>query len=517
MKQKMMVLLAVFMLGIGMAGCTDSPEPADPADTVVESETVCIPDVSYTTKPVTYAEPGGSVFGMKTYMDTATVGSVTYAFEGSISQADRAACMKQTALWLERLGAEKELCIYVYNESTYDSDLITDGSVYTHVQDWQGTAYGVSLIRGLYGAYCNYGMAYGYANHLRGESDTPAPEFPADFAYYDLNDLCFHPDFVSAEEIAVVGNIANAFVKEYIAVNGVAKFQKILSWSGSVSECGKANEALTEFYGSKGVQTHLSEVLYSFGGHSFDYTAACAYATFYVEDDWTDTANATYPEFVVYDGYLNRDYAKTKAYFETNVAQMKQYQELFARGEYDHSLEITFSNDLVFSDVSCYLHGVHRIHLVSTVSLMHEYIHSLTVAGNIGEKWAVEGLATYYSTVYNAYAIPYWTYDYRTCQVGYMQQYREKMGMDIDFVRERGIMDHVMVYCLDMYDPNASYGAGSSFLYYLVTRFGERPVLDYILKNHDLSTLTEQSFDELIAEWREYMEATYSDYEKYPK
>lgn len=511
MKRIASLMLAWSTLCTAFLGCTPSKAPDG---MVSETETAAPSEVTYVTKPVSYTEPGGSYFGMKTYMETATVGSVTYSFEKCIPETDRAACMEQTAAWLGKLNTERELRIYVYSDSTYDSDYVADGAIYTHTRDWQSIEYGIAILRGLFGEFCNYGMAYGYANYLRGQSDTSSRPFDGDFAYYDLNDLCFHPDFVSTEDLEAVRAIANLFVSEYIATNGVPKFHEILTLSGSVTDCGKANEVLEEFYASKGIETELSTVLYGFGGRSYDYSAACEYAEFYVVDDWVDTSNAFYPDFEVYDGYLNSDYVKTKAYFETNIEQMKQYQNLFNCDEYDHGVEITFSNDLVFSEVSCYLPSEHRIHVTSIVSLMHEYIHSLTSSGSIGEKWSVEGLATYYSSAYNAYAIPFWEYDCNTSAENHVQQFREKLGREFDPVQDLVTLDHVMVYCHDQYDPNISYGAGSSFMHYLVTRFGERSVLDYILKNHDLSTLTELSFEEMVLEWRTYIETNYSDYKK---
>lgn len=63
-----------------------------------------------------------------------------------------------------------------------------------------------------------------------------------------------------------------------------------------------------------------------------------------------------------------------------------------------------------------------------------------------------------------------------------------------------------------MYDE--PYFAGSAFIDYLVDRFGERAVLDYFLVHHDLSRLTDKSMDDLMLEWKSYLEERFKDYEK---
>ncbi|MBO5300463.1 MAG: hypothetical protein J6B51_10395, partial [Clostridia bacterium] len=85
MKKTLKSLLILFAC-VTLFGCTNEEIPKD--------ETIQKEDISYTTQQVLYAESQG-FFSMKTYMQTATVNSVTYFFEKSVSEEERLSCINQ--------------------------------------------------------------------------------------------------------------------------------------------------------------------------------------------------------------------------------------------------------------------------------------------------------------------------------------------------------------------------------------------------------------------------------------
>ena len=66
----------------------------------------------------------------------------------------------------------------------------------------------------------------------------------------------------------------------------------------------------------------------------------------------------------------------------------------------------------------------------------------------------------------------------------------------------------------DVYDPDHNYRTGASFIYYLNDTYGERKIIDYICDNHDLTTFTDKTYDELVEDWKNYIEEKYSGYSK---
>ena len=55
-----------------------------------------------------------------------------------------------------------------------------------------------------------------------------------------------------------------------------------------------------------------------------------------------------------------------------------------------------------------------------------------------------------------------------------------------------------------------SYVAYGAFIDFLFRKFGEREVLEYLLVNHDLSTLTDLSVNELSFAWQEDVEERFA-------
>ena len=94
----------------------------------------------------------------------------------------------------------------------------------------------------------------------------------------------------------------------------------------------------------------------------------------------------------------------------------------------------------------------------------------------------------------------------------YVQEYKEKIGRDINMETDFTEIENIAVYSRSYYDPNCSYVAGSSFVAYMVSQLGEDEVIDMIFSEQGV----EQSmYEEMVDDWTSYIKANYGDYTKY--
>ena len=240
--------------------------------------------------------------------------------------------------------------------------------------------------------------------------------------------MCFNESFTTSNDIAVAKGIACAFVDAYINQHGEQALQQLLSAPS------KSINALAAYYTENGVSYTPSTVQYGYGGKKYDYLVYSDYGTFYIGKDWVDM-NAEYNPLIT-DGFLHSNYAETKAFFETNLTQMKQNQDLFNLDDYNNDLDIVFSNPISASKYSFYQTVIHRIYLYNVDSLMHEYIHSLTTTNTSMAMWKDEGFARYFSYYYDFYGMPFLNQDYNntpdTPTTKYVHEFLDAINRPID-------------------------------------------------------------------------------------
>lgn len=72
---------------------------------------------------------------------------------------------------------------------------------------------------------------------------------------------------------------------------------------------------------------------------------------------------------------------------------------------------------------------------------------------------------------------------------------------------------HLIAYCYNLDDPNDGKGyiAGASFIDYLISRFGEEKVIEIICATHDFGSY---SYEELVADWQDFLLENYGGYTK---
>ena len=491
-----------------------------------------------------------------TNMETATVGNRTYGFEKAIPKEERKACIEATEIILARVGYDDALNIYVYTDELGGGSYYIDqskknesgNSFITYISDWKGADYVTGVLLSVYGKYGNYGVAYGYANYLcdsllnvwenitddtddnrknivsdtqSNEANYGQPVFDAQYNCYDLNLLCFDDDFVTADEIVEAKAVSSAFVRDYIKNNGEDALKELLKKSGDVQLCHEFNTELGKWYNENGLvlSKPLSEVLYSYGGYSYQYVVYNEYAVFYIDRKWKDTIYYMNP--LVTENFLHEDYARTKEFYEINTEQMRQYRELFDIEDCVMDVPVVLSNKKISIAIknkeSEFAHG--RIYLRDISSLTHEYIHAICTPTALGDFWAVEGWARPFDMRYNYYGYDYLNIYWNGIEedskdFGYIIEFISKKGSPIDMRTDYKDVDSLGIYYNSYYSPDYNYESGASFIYYLSDTYGEKKVIDYVCKNHDLTTVTDKTYSELVEDWKNYMENKYSEYSK---
>ena len=347
----------------------------------------------YTSADVTYSESTAQ-YGFRLTMDFAETKFAKYYFETTIEDKERESCIETTDnLLSSQSHGDIVPEIYIFSQDRYDYKYISNHQLFSSVRDWKSVEYITDILLVAYGEQAHYGAAFGYANYLakneKWDSHNGIFSNPSVKDVLDLNYLCFNKDFATSSDVAVAKAIASAFVESYISQHGEQTFQQLLA------SPSKSVYALAAYYKENGVSYTPSTVQYGYGGKKYDYLVYSDYGTFYIGKDWVDM-NAEYNPLIT-DGFLHSNYADTKAFFETTIKQMKQYQDLFNLGCYNNDLDIVFSNPISASKYSFYQAVVHRIYLYNVDSLMHEYIHSLTTTDSSMASWQVEGFARYFS------------------------------------------------------------------------------------------------------------------------
>ena len=501
MNNKLVVVIVSLLLLL--TSCAVNPDIQD---------TTAPPERSYVSADITYSEPTAQ-YAFRLNMDTTETEFAKYFFEESIENKDREACIEATDKVLSNLTLDEVVPeIYIFANDRYNYKNISDHKFYCSIQDWKSVEYITDVLLVAYGESTHYGTAFGYANYLAKSYNWNSYDgkfsIPSVSDIVDLNYLCFDEAFATSDDVAAAKGIACAFVDAYINQHGEQTFQQLLTTPS------KSIDALAAYYEDNGVSYTPSTVQYGYGGKKYDYLVYSDYGTFYIGKDWVDMCAEQNP--LITDGFLHANYAETKAFFETNLKQMKQYQDLFNLDNYNNDLDIVFSNPISASKYSFYQTVIHRIYLYNVDSLMHEYIHSLTTTNTSMAMWKVEGFARYFSYYYDFYGMPFLNQDYNnspnTPEIKYIHEYLANINRPIDMAKDYCELENVAVYYFGFTDPNKNYLTGSSFVQYLVKQYGEDTVINSIYGNGDPLPKT---YAELVKEWNEFIESEYIGYSKY--
>lgn len=499
---KKYVIMASLLLLL-LLGCTPTPP--------VRQQT----EYRYHTQEITYSEE----YALRVSMDCTETKRARYYFETTIEESDRAHCIEVTD---SILAKQRELDllpeIFVFTEERYPDAFIDGNRLYLPVQDWQTVEYAANVLLAAYGAYCHYGVAYGYANLI---CNNVVPDgkirMPSVTDACDLNLLCFDESFMSEGDISAVKGIACSFSQSYAAAKGEAELQELLAASGTAEGALHVSKTLEQYYRDNGVDYTPASLRFGYGGETYSYILLDDLAGFYVSKNWKDMYAQVNP--LVYEGFLHQNYSDAKAFFQINLEQMRQYQKLFALDPYKNDLRVLFDNSNM-SKNSLYRSDTHTIHLKNVDSLMHEYIHALTLSqpqASMNE-WEMEGFARYFSYRYDHYGMAFLNQDYNnlpnTAELKYVHEYLATINRPIDMAKDYPELENIAVYSRSLKNPNANYVAGSSFVQYLVKQYGERAVIDSIYGD---KTPLPKSYTELVSDWSAYIESTYQNYSKYVK
>ena len=485
-------------------------------------------NLEYTSEKISFREKKSDFedFSVSRQMQTFSVNGRSYCFDTNIPEADCRERIRFTEELLIKAGITREFRICFYNVVKMKHTYVENGSLYCRMGHMSDIDYLTAVLLAAYGEFANYGMAYGYAGLLLGEA-IPEASYPEDWDYYDLNLLCFSPDFCDEEKLNNNKAIALDFASAYVAQQGHEVYQDLLEKSGQLETAETARAALSEHYKNCGVEPKLSPLLYAMGGTTYSHILRCEYATFYTERDWADK---DWDHVYDISGWRDLHYeiirggTSYKAYknlFEHLRLEMKQYQLFFSPYPNKNHLPVFLVNHAGMTNAGYYNPHQHQIYLSTLPRLAHEYIHSLTYSKlKTSTRWIIEGIASYYETRFSEYSNALYVCiveagkDCGAEMKNVSKRFLDSLGRRFDPVNDSADYSSLKTYFYGYSVYDEPYSAGSAFIDYLIKCFGERAVLDYFLVHHDLSRLTDKSMDDLMLEWKSYLEERFKDYEK---
>ena len=207
-------------------------EPA--SGTSGSGENAVFPERAYERDIIYYSETSEGYHLRKDVEKTQTDYAVYY-FELPIGEQERNACIAATDRMLSRIeGALPEIEIVVLQQKSYDGVSVSGSRLYLTPRSWDSVDYLARVLLAGYAEWGNYGLAYGYADHLcrkagsgdgeagsndreaesNGRGADPGLREAGSFLpmsvpeAYDLNLLCFDERFVSPEDVEAAKNNA---------------------------------------------------------------------------------------------------------------------------------------------------------------------------------------------------------------------------------------------------------------------------------------------------------------------
>ena len=455
-------------------------------------------------------------------MRTVTVNGRTYCFDTNIPETDCSERIRFTEELLEKAGISREFRICLYNVVKMKHTYVENGSLYGRMGQMSDMEYLTSVLIAAYGEFANYGMAYGYAGLLLGE-DSPEARYLTDWDYYDLNYLCFLPQFSSEEDVEKAKAVALDFAAAYVAKNGHSAYQSILEKSGKPEEVAAAREALLSHYKYRGVSPVLSPLLFAMGGTTFDYIVCCEYAVFYMG---TDCIARRIEDWLNYsETYLHEDYSTVAYVFDCFREEMYLYQSFLNLYPYSNDIKVFFVDGPGKKQNGAgtgYYNHKHEIYVNHLSVFYEEYIHALTrpFLEKDPPVWQSEGIANYlknkYARFFNEDNNEIYILDNPLISGAPIGEYLKSIDRPFDSFNDWHDYTDWLVYYMDLYDieKHWSYSSVQSFMAYLCHRFGEKEVFDYLFHHHDLKRLSEDSLEELTRAWKESLEERFKDYKK---
>lgn len=441
-----------------------------------------------------------------------------YHFDPKISQKDRDACVFYSDGFLSRLRLETKpelVLVDDYSGAWADEQCLYLGG------DFASVDYGAKLIVLTCGGYANYGAAYGYADYIAVEEGwkeaVDRQTHLTDNTARDLNWLCFREEFVSDGEMEINRNTAVRFAREYIAEHGEEAYQTLICKSGDVNGVAEFNAALSGWYAANGLDYVPTEILYGIGGEYHEYLVKCKYATFYLPENWN---NRFYSGITADDDFLHCDYAQVKHCFESTTSYMAAQQARLGFDSYDNDLTVEFMSDPM--STTSWPYRLAQVSSIEDLPIAYAYWITGPYTRTLQVPYYLDvGMADYISVTGDH---PYKSEWLRYCAKNGFQPQLYLMGdcndsiihilEDVDDVKaiQRVRWDFGTYFSEDYYDKPGS-GLATSFVWYLIDKYGFETMLDYIY-----DTGNEPITLDLPAEqeqWIAYLEEKYGAYPKY--
>lgn len=482
---------------------------------------------------ILFNEPHGETYATKNGIQT-QYGGITYSFVKDITDADRHAFVEE----IERVIAEVEKRLgeisgeYAINVRKDDYLSRVDGNMlYIGIKNAGTYDFVAGIAQMLFGTDTNYGILYGLAADIAQEIGYEVVDltyalndaldlYDSAPMYLDMNYACFLDEYADAEVLGKVKSLACGFY-DYLMAE-----EKMDLYSGysDVKYCNYLSEFLTANGKGSYDNSDLVETRFYSGGLEVRLVWETPYGIFYLRDDFTPK----YLDDPFPVDMLNSGYANLRRIIVDFVAQAEYMERQIGRFELtDEIAEVVFQNERHVTASGYYDPSINELHLFSVGSFMHEYGHYLLRETDI-DGWCNEAVCHYFSlTPVNEQITYSWYSDYIRTEAldpfnqldaeeyTLVQAIKQHIGHAFDWssAEDYIYLNSAYIVAWDMFDTltdlNSGIVAKYIFTDYLVGLVGEETAIDALVNGTPEETFG-KTWDELITEWEDYLNAEFA-------
>lgn len=436
------------------------------------------------------------------------------------NQADEFINAQRTLLhFLQNKGVEPQELKYVatdYDDSFSDSSKNTAYIAFSSIRTYRQV---LVTLQALWGDYTDYGYVYAMSNaiadHLDWQTDACEPvERTAMDAFFSGN-----PDAINLLYPGFTTVFASEEIVNYSKALSISIFDDI-DWRAALEK--SIDVQLDDYYAlisgyaeEIGVPFTRQTCGYAYRGEYLPLCINTAYTQLIVDRNYSDFYSDMYEDYFsdyvsIYQtaNIIDRETTEAVEYFgledSAGIISINWFSGESAKAQFGKPL------------VNHYNPYVQEVNVTTINGYLHEYYHHIEhlINPNLGESWQSQAfceigrshsLHSLYSVEKPMTQIKQWVDLFYSCTGRSYQP-----GVD-DYFESYDILCYVTnEFELDYYNGR---NATNSFAHYLIDLFGEDAIFNLMLFPDTVWNITEKSWEELEAEWKQYIHDKYEGVE----
>ena len=474
----------------------------------------------YTTKSKNYVQPA-AVDGWveKVALITDTKDGKFYCFTDDKSAADDFINSQRTLMkYLRKCGVEIGEVESYGTDYGYSFSESNENAVYVALSDMRTWQQVLVTLQTVWGDYTDYGYVYAISNAIAGELEWQTDSVPAfDSAAMD-SFFAENPDVINMLYPTFTTKFASEEAVNNSKALAVHLFENI-DWKKSLEKT--AVEQLDDYYELVSAYAQMLSVPfdrqtcgYAYYGENVKLRIMTTYAELIIDGNYRDVQENIYGEYwndylSVYEttNTINEEITTAVESFnlddKAGIVQMKWLDS-----------ENDMSNKYLKGVRGRYYDSTNTVYLVSIWPYLHEYYHHIEhiLNPNLGAVWQEQAFCELGAS-YSKYSLIAGENMFATPELG-SELYQAFTGNSYQPIRDAYFEGFdILCYAYDYYQLEYTTGAESmnSICRYLVDLYGEKEVYNLLLFPETVVESTGKTWEELQAEWQQYIKDKYSD------